>query len=160
MKPDEWISELEIIRQRLKGLKSRISDTDFMTHILNNLPPEYETTIEKLEDDLVNDSLTVELLREKLRMKHERIMRNKENDTTKDTALMTATSGVRGGTKTGYFKGRCTKCGRYGHKAKDCTDNQPNKLKCNYCKISGHKEKDCRKKKSCLLYTSPSPRDS
>jgi len=41
--PDEWILVLEHIQQHLKVMKSEINDTDLMIHILNNLPPEYET---------------------------------------------------------------------------------------------------------------------
>ena len=47
--PDVWLSELERICQRLKIMQSVITDTDLMIHVLNNLPIEYETLVEKLE---------------------------------------------------------------------------------------------------------------
>jgi len=50
--PDEWITELGGIRTRLKDMNLDISDEDFMIHILNNLPSEYEVQISKLEDCL------------------------------------------------------------------------------------------------------------
>ena len=57
---------------------------------------------------------------------------------------------------TGGFKGKCNKCGKWGHKAKDCHSNGNNNNgnnngkrftgKCNYCNKVGHKEAACWKK--------------
>ena len=38
--PDEWIADLERLRQRMKTLKAPIADEDFIIHVLNNLPIE------------------------------------------------------------------------------------------------------------------------
>ena len=47
--PDEWITELERIRQELKDLNHNISDEDLIIHIINNMTKEYKTLIERLE---------------------------------------------------------------------------------------------------------------
>ena len=55
---------------------------------------------------------------------------------------------------TAKFKGRCNKCGKFGHKAKDCrlnieNDNKKNNPKkkfsgkCFHCGKLGHREADC-----------------
>ena len=44
---DVWLSELERIPQRLKIMQSVTTDTDLMIHVLNTLPIEYETLVEK-----------------------------------------------------------------------------------------------------------------
>ena len=48
--PDVWISNLESIRARLKDLSADISDEDFIVHVLNGLPAEYEVQVSKLEE--------------------------------------------------------------------------------------------------------------
>ena len=70
--PDVWLSELERIRQRLKIMQSVITDTDLMIHVLNNLPIEYETLVEKLELEIEAkmNPLTLEGLRAQLRSKY------------------------------------------------------------------------------------------
>ena len=40
--PDKWITDLEGIRLCLRDMNLDISDEDFMIHVLNNLPSEYE----------------------------------------------------------------------------------------------------------------------
>ena len=44
-----------------------ISDIDLIIHILHNLPEEYETTIELLENDLENELASLDRVKEKLR---------------------------------------------------------------------------------------------
>ena len=59
------------------------------------------------------------------------------------------------------FKGRCRKCGQYGHKGADCPEKKSENStpsttgsttpifqgNCRYCGKKGHKEAQCRKKK-------------
>ena len=83
--PDEWIADLERIRQRLKTMEAPITDTDFMVHILNNLTVEYENLVESMEvelEDTVNP-LTVKILRERLRSKYQGLKRQTTQETDK-----------------------------------------------------------------------------
>ena len=119
--PDVWIAELERMRQRLRNMKATISDDDLIIHILNNLPTEYNTIVEQLEDAISStgdDKLTLERVRDKLRIKFQRIKKDEQGGDTiaTDTAL-TAQSG-------GKFKGLCRVCGKYGHKGNDCWHNK------------------------------------
>ena len=41
--PDEWITELGLLRQQLKVLQVIIDDDDFVIQIVNNLPKEYDS---------------------------------------------------------------------------------------------------------------------
>ena len=111
--PDEWITNLERMRIRLKAMKHEISDEDLMIHVLNNLPEEYDNLVEDLEDriEASNDPLTIKTLRERLRMKYERIMKRKNVD---ENALI------------GQFKGTCRVCGKMGHKGYQCPDKNKN----------------------------------
>ena len=82
---DEWITELERIRTRLRSLRSVIDDTDLIIHILNNLTPEYDNVVENIENRLGEDYNKIELeeVRQRLRTKHQRlnVIRNKfENE--------------------------------------------------------------------------------
>jgi hypothetical protein len=74
--PEEWIAELDRIRQLLIGVNSPISDEDLIVHILNNLPKEYETVVEAMEREI--DVLLLSELREELRNKYERIIKFKK----------------------------------------------------------------------------------
>jgi hypothetical protein len=52
--PDEWITQLLLLRRRLKGMEHQMTDLDVVIHILNNLPREYESVIESLDTDIEN----------------------------------------------------------------------------------------------------------
>ena len=43
--PEDWITQLEIKRTKVKRMGHIISDEDFMIHVLKNLPEEYESKI-------------------------------------------------------------------------------------------------------------------
>ena len=154
--PDVWISELELIRTRLKKMGSDIDESYIMIHIMNNLPSAYDNLIDSLEDKLgaINDPLTLETLREKLSEKYEKIKmrkRFKESDSDSEEDEKALFAG-------GKFKGRCHYCGKFGHKASECrkkkNDNSKENTsrsrrfngKCNFCGKPGHREKDCWEK--------------
>ena len=149
--PDHWVSELEVIRARLKKMKVSIEDDYFMMHILNNLPDEYDNLVDTLEDkiDAKSDPLTLESLREKLSSKYEKLQ-DKGDELDEDAQEVEEETALAG---FGSFKGRCYVCGKFGHKGSECPDranqNGTKKFagKCNYCGKKGHKEAQCWKKK-------------
>jgi gag-polypeptide of LTR copia-type len=78
--PDVWIQGLETLRRRLEILGHKISEMDLIIHIIHNLPREYETTIEFIENELEMDTASLDRVRERLRSKFERISKTfKEN---------------------------------------------------------------------------------
>ena len=51
------------------GQNGNVSDEDFMIHVLNNLPEEYDVIFKRLENHLMatgDDALTTDLICEKL----------------------------------------------------------------------------------------------
>jgi len=48
--PDEWLTDLESLKDRLIEAGSRMDDDELLEHALNNLPKEYEHVVAKLED--------------------------------------------------------------------------------------------------------------
>ena len=71
--PDEWITNLESLRNKMDTIPhtSKMSDMDFMIHILNNLSDVYDVVLDSMENRLMlpnsNPSkLTIEDAREKL----------------------------------------------------------------------------------------------
>jgi biotin synthase-like enzyme len=84
---------------------------DIIIHILQNLPNEYKNTVELLENNLENEVANLERVKEKLRNKFDKIQRSKINS---EGALMTNEF------KPGKYKGNCSYCGMYGHKANMC----------------------------------------
>jgi len=110
--PDVWISQLEDLRTRLKDMNAAISDDDFYVHILNNLLPEYEVQVSKLEERFgsTTNPLTVQDLRNELNLKYARLKRISAERTATDQALAAFRR----------YKGKCNNCGKMGHKASEC----------------------------------------
>ena len=151
--PDAWINNLLHKRRQLETMGTKLSERDVMIHILGTLPKAYDNTVDMAEKDLMAGSLTIESLRELLRIKFEKIKGSDE-----DVALFTK-----------QFKGSCRVCGKVGHKAVDCFTLPQNKAKkeefmkrvkdkkkgrgkgnpkgvqCFKCKEYGHIRKDCPK---------------
>ena len=63
--PDSWISELELMRIRMKKTGTMIDDEYLKMHIMNYLPSRYDNLIENLQDrlDSIVDPLTTSMLR-------------------------------------------------------------------------------------------------
>ena len=153
--PDEWLTDLENLKDRLNEAGSKCSDEELLEHALNNLPKEYEHVVAKLEDRLGDEKnpLTIEDLRDELNLKYERMGfrsgkggKNSGNEG-EDAAFFA-----------GGYKGKCNACGEWGHKAKFCRKKKENdnhgggggefKWKCYKCGEKGHKAKDCPLKKA------------
>jgi hypothetical protein len=109
--PDQWIQSLEGMQRKLRILGHQVTEIDIIIHILQNLPKEYENTVELLENNLENEVANLDRVKEKLRIKFEKIQQSKINS---EGALMT------NGSKPVKYKGNCSYCGTYGHKANMC----------------------------------------
>jgi len=124
--------------------ETKVKEKELMMHIVNGLPRMYDIEVSKFEDLLEENKLTIEKIRSSLSLRYEK-NKDKESDD-EEKALY--------GNK--QFKGRCNKCGAYGHKGADCTKTSQqtngNKGKfpgkCHYCKKYGHKILDCLKQKN------------
>ena len=70
-------------------MQHTISNKDFMMHILNNLPKEYDNLVEALEPMLgaTANRLMVQYLQECLRAKYQWLQQTQKDDTKKDMAL-------------------------------------------------------------------------
>ena len=72
------------------GQKPSVSDKDFMIHILNNLPKEYDVILDGLENHLTatgENALGIDTIREKLNHRYEKIKAKKEEKHEKEKAL-------------------------------------------------------------------------
>jgi hypothetical protein len=54
--PDEWVTQLLLLRKRFEGMGHQMIDLDMVINFLNNLPREYESVVENLETD-INDNV-------------------------------------------------------------------------------------------------------
>ena len=154
--PDVWITNLEDLRVKMELQGSSMSDIDFMIHILNNLPKEYEVSQAKLEDRINDESnpLTIEEIRTELNLKFTRMSpktradADEEDDEGEEAALFA-----------GGFKGICHGCGERGHKKYNCPEagnrnkfshesatrefRKRSTMKCAHCGKHGHTEDVC-----------------
>jgi hypothetical protein len=160
--PDVWITNLEELRDRIQEMGSSMTDDQFLVHILNNLSKEYKLQVLLLEKRIgsTTDPLTVEELKGDLNLEFERLHISEDDDNSAEGERALATV---------QFKGRCSGCGKYGHKNADCRNRTSNpngsmggykggantfvkkssgfKGNCNFCDKYGHKEADCFLKK-------------
>jgi hypothetical protein len=112
--PDDWMAEIEHIRQRLMDCPEAVpvTDREVIVKVLTDLPTEYRTIVTILEHQLVTGTLTIDNMTDHLRHEYKKVQKGLEikiqNDK-KDVAFVG-----------GRYKGKCTNCGIQGHKAKDC----------------------------------------
>jgi hypothetical protein len=62
--PDQWIQSLEGMQRKLQILGHQVTEMDIIIHILQNLPNEYENTVELLENDLENEVANLDSVKE------------------------------------------------------------------------------------------------
>ncbi|KAG7343615.1 gag-polypeptide of LTR copia-type [Nitzschia inconspicua] len=146
--PEKWILLLQEKQTKLQVMGETISDGLLMSHILGNLPKEYE----HVADNLARDSnKTITSVTDELKEKFERMKIAGTVDES-EKAL------------TGYkkFSGNCNYCGKQGHKSFQCfkkeqaekygnkkSDKGKTKFQgeCHHCGKKGHKKADCFKLK-------------
>ena len=89
-----------------------MSKKDLITHILSNLPEEYEVAVSELERKLKDDSIQLKMedICETLSSRYERIVKN--DKVKKEEVTFTAFKM--------QFKGACRNCGEYGHRSHEC----------------------------------------
>jgi gag-polypeptide of LTR copia-type len=116
--PDQWISDLERLRSKLKLLKSEISEEDLMVHIINYVGHQYSNIADHMETDLDKRTLTLDDVKSRLRAKYNRLKNRQEHTKSHDESALTAYAK--------QYKGRCNKCGNWGHKGADCKTKTPN----------------------------------
>ena len=156
--PDEWITGLEATQTRIKEIVPnkvhvQISDDDLMIHVLNYLPKKsYDIEKAACEKELEKGTLTITNLREELRRRYDSDIKDNmsEDEEESDTALFAK-----------QFKGRCHRCGKWGHKSTECKDKDnkgkggatktngggnKNSKKCTHCGRTGHLIDQCWKK--------------
>ena len=71
--PDDWVTKLEKLVERLNKMGLKISDHDLKIHIFNNLPSAYDATVEIIEGDVNN--YTIQKIRFKLNDMLQKILR-------------------------------------------------------------------------------------
>ncbi len=118
--PYSWFTKMERIRAKLKHCGYEIDDEDYIEHILESLPVEYDVTIESLLKDLNSlDSFDLDEVKEQVRFRHSKICKHKGIDpqTVEDEDTEKALAAKQGKSP---FKGICNTCGKQCHKSADC----------------------------------------
>ena len=146
--PDVLFNKVAAVRQTYR--KSGIDDANYLNHIINSVPSEYQGTIAFVMSDKGN-SLTIEHVQKAMNTYY----RLKANKSKEGTSSSNEGETALGGFDKGSRKGLCYKCGKPGHKAYQCRSDgngnagkaQQGKSKfkgtCNNCGRQGHKVIDC-----------------
>ena len=119
---------------------------DSMLHILNDLPKEYDSILDSLDNRLGetgNNAPMLEIIREKLGNGFARIKKQEDNDVNKSHNNHKEAFVVY----PNQFKGSCNICGKYGHQSKHFLDKQkgesPQRKSCWFCDQKGHSMSTC-----------------
>ena len=116
--PDNWVTKLEKLAERLDKMGLKISDHDLKIHILNNVPSAYDATVEIIEDNVKNYMILK--IRSNLNGRFRKILRRGNKNKLAplpegiESAMFLATA----------FKGRCYHCGKFGHKSTECPEKK------------------------------------
>ena len=120
--PDNWVTKLEKLAERLDKMGLKILDHDLKIHILNNLSSAYDATVEIIEDDVKN--YTIPRIRSKINGRYQKFFRRR----TKSKSAQ-APEGIKSALfLSTAFKGRCFNCGKFGHKLTECQEKKKGKL--------------------------------
>ena len=115
--PAAFIAKMQNLRAKIGEADPdlAIPDKGLLIRILNSLPKAYESLVENIEESLNDSSKSVSIneVRELLVLKYQRLSGSKNVEASTGERALYA----------GGFKGRCNKCGKYGHKASACLSN-------------------------------------
>ena len=73
--PEDWITELESLRVKIRKLGVIIDDTEIITHIMPSLPEEYNNFIENFKGKWYDniDMLTIKIIWDKIAAKYNKM---------------------------------------------------------------------------------------
>ena len=152
--PDVWITSLCLQQEQLGDLKHVISEKDLILHILMNLPEDYDTTVESLEEKFALDQLDLKELKLKIRGKYKRLNKNRSSEgnlySKEGSKEASNNTTEENGAKFKNFnrKKKCNHCGKTGHLADFCWDLPENKSKKEaWLKKNGNSRSGTSKKK-------------
>jgi hypothetical protein len=92
--PDIWITELENYRMRLEEMGSKISENQFILHILNNMTDDYDLQLAMMKKRVTDKSnpLTIDKIRDNLNLRFKRLNEKQneeiENDNNQEVAYL------------------------------------------------------------------------
>jgi hypothetical protein len=165
--PELFILRLEEARISLNEVQNedseKITEDQFLLHLLHSLPEEYESTVTQLLYEMKNDDeedntskidleALMDALSEKFENTKEKRWRNKNDED--ETALIAANQprAVPNYNRGGPQKRtniRCNSCGLWGHKSSNWRNRKPtappnnNTMECWWWHRRGHMKRDC-----------------
>ena len=152
--PDDWFAKLFVLNQKFKEIKVEYGKDEAMmkAHVLTGLPDEYSVLRTQL---YTSQTATYDDYKRYIHgfwwteLGGKRLM---------ETGSVRTYDGRSNGEEAlnseNYFNGKCRKCSKWGHRAKECKSGQKSGEKrrfegtCNWCGKKGHKEKQCFAKKN------------
>jgi hypothetical protein len=151
-RPSTFIVNLERMKKKLKDNGYKIEDADFIKQILAKLPKGKEDEVGPYQTEKRTIELQMKIEKDydlaKLTRDLEKVYKTL-NTSDEDNVDLSDGKEKALVVYSGQFKGRCHKCGKFGHKGFECKngsskENDPRFAgKCHYCGKVGHKVGSC-----------------
>ena len=161
-----WLTSLAIQVNKLKKL-NHVPDEEYrITHILASVPRDCSSVVEQVKIDRRTDPALITMDEVKKRLKECYLQLKRGHGWSEDEMALNMKSSykqsrnIKRGNKGKFFIGRCTHCGKYGHKKADCWDlknkeensqeserkvkKDKSHIRCFKCKKMGHYMNECK----------------
>jgi gag-polypeptide of LTR copia-type len=124
--PGVLITELEVLRRRMKACGHIMTDDDIIIHVISNLPKDYDAICDQLEIELGDEDqkqkITILDIKNRLRNKYNKL-KVRVKSIGEDSGDCEKLMSIKGHHKK-LFKGKCHNCGKYGHRISDCLEKK------------------------------------
>ena len=130
-----WLTSMAIQVNKLKKLNHVLDEEYQITPILASLPREYSSVVEQVKIDRRTGSTLITMDEIKIRLKECYLQLKREHGCSEDEMALNMKSSnnqsrnIKKGYKGKFFKGRCNRCGKFGHKKAKCGDLKNKKEK-------------------------------
>jgi len=143
----------DLIRQ-LKMSGAKLEESDMIAQLFVSLPEKFDPLVTALQN-LENEKLTINTVKERLILEETKL-NDRQNEETDDKTAFSGKKMWKSKYLRNKFQGKCFKCGKIGHKIKNCRQSEARSAqshnKGGVCFMAGNGFEDSRDSKQFLSF--------